>query len=95
VAQSTFLEFLRAHLPPPPARVLDVGCGQGEITTMLAAAGYDAIGIDPNAPQGGRFRRIRLEDVDPVEDGPFAAVVASLSLHHVRDLAGVFDHGCL
>lgn len=91
MAQSTFLDFLREQLPPPPARVLDVGCGQGELTTALAAAGYDAIGIDPNAPQGGRFRRIRLEDVDPAEDGPFDAVVASLSLHHIRDLDQALD----
>ncbi len=90
MSQSTFLDFLREHLPPPPLRVLDVGCGQGELTTALATAGYDAIGIDPNAPQGARFRRIRLEDVTP-EDGPFGSVVASHSLHHVRDLDAALD----
>lgn len=90
MAQSTFLDFARAHLPSPPARVLDVGCGQGELTTALAVDGYDALGIDPVAPQGDRFRRILLEDLGP-EEGPFDAVVASHSLHHVRDLGRALD----
>ena len=90
MAQSTFLDFASAHLPAPPARVLDVGCGQGELTTALAVAGYDVLGIDPLAPQGDRFRRVLLEDVAP-EEGPFDAVVASHSLHHVRDLGPALD----
>ena len=55
--------------------MLDVGCGQGELTTGLAVAGYDVLGIDPLAPQGDRFRRILLEDLG-VEEGPFDVVVA-------------------
>jgi len=51
------------HLPPPPARVLDVGCGQGALTTALAVDGYDVLGIDPLAPEGECFRRILLEDL--------------------------------
>jgi SAM-dependent methyltransferase len=90
VAQSTFLDFSRAHLPPPPARVLDVGCGQGELTTALAVDGYDVLGIDPLAPEGERFRRILLEDLE-LDEGPFDAVVASHSLHHVRDLGQALD----
>ncbi len=84
MAQSTFLEFVREHLPPPPARVLEVGCGQGELTTSLAVAGYDVLGIDPLAPPGDHFRRLKLEDVEDSES--FDGVVAGFSLHHVRDL---------
>lgn len=80
----TFEEFAREHLPAPPARVLEVGCGQGELTTALAVAGYDVLGIDPMAPQGELFRRITLEDVEA--DEVFDGVVASHVLHHVRDL---------
>jgi SAM-dependent methyltransferase len=90
VAQSTFLDFTREHLPPAPARVLEVGCGQGELTTALAAAGYDALGIDPGAPQGDLFRRVLVEDLEP-EEGPFDAVVAVHSLHHIRDLDSALD----
>jgi SAM-dependent methyltransferase len=90
MAQSTFLDFAREHLPPPPARVLEVGCGQGELTTALAVSGYDVLGIDPLAPEGEGFRRIRLEDLEPA-DGPYDAVVASYSLHHIRDLDHALD----
>ena len=90
MAQSTFLDFVREHLPPAPARVLDVGCGQGELTTALDVSGYDVLGIDPRAPEGERFRRIRLEDLEPA-DGPYDAVVASYSLHHIRDLDHALD----
>jgi SAM-dependent methyltransferase len=91
VAQSTFLDFARAQLPALPARVLEVGCGQGELTTALAVAGYNVLGIDPRAPQGERFRRVLLEDLDPEQEGPFDAVVASHSLHHIRDLDHALD----
>jgi SAM-dependent methyltransferase len=90
VAQSTFLDFARGHLPSAPARLLEVGCGQGELTTELAVAGYDVLGIDPLAPQGDLFRRIRLEDLD-LEEGPFDGVVASQALHHIRDLDHALD----
>jgi SAM-dependent methyltransferase len=70
--------------------VLDVGCGQGELTTALAVAGYDVLGIDPLAPQGDLFRRVRLEDLDD-DEGGFDAVVAVRSLHPIRDLAHALD----
>jgi len=81
---------VREHLPPAPARVLEVGCGQGALTTALAVDGYDVLGIDPVAPQGDSFRRIRLEDLEPT-DGPYDAVLASYSLHHIRDLDAGLD----
>jgi SAM-dependent methyltransferase len=78
--------FLREQLPPPPARVLEVGCGQhGTLATALSVAGWDVLAIDPMAPPGDIFRRLLLEELD-VAEGPFDAVVAVLSLHHVREL---------
>ena len=85
-SSSPFLDFARNYLPSPPARVLDVGCGQGELTTALAVAGYDVLGIDPLAPQGDLFRRVRLEDLED-DEGGFDGVVAVRSLHPIRDLA--------
>ena len=89
-----FEEFAREHLPPltgtgPPARLLEVGCGHGELTTALAVAGYDVLGIDPAAPHGELFRRLTLDELD--EPGPYGGVIAARSLHHIRDLDTALD----
>jgi SAM-dependent methyltransferase len=77
--------FVLRYLPPSPARVLEIGCGRvGDLTYALAAAGYDVVAVDPVAPEGPLFRRIPFEDF--TEPGPFDAVVASLSMHHLADL---------
>jgi len=47
------------------------------------------VAIDPEAPDGAIFRRTTIEAFG--EGGPFDAVVASLSLHHVADLGSVLD----
>ena len=77
--------FVLRYLPPSPARVLEIGCGPvGELTYAIAAAGYEIVAVDPVAPEGPFFRRIPFEDF--TEPGPFDAVVASLSMHHIADL---------
>jgi SAM-dependent methyltransferase len=81
--------FVHAHLPPPPARVLEVGCGRGDLARALARSGYRVIAIDPEAPGGELFRATTLENFADAD--PFHAVVASLALHHVADLSGALD----
>ncbi len=82
-------DFVLAHLPRPPARVLEVGCGRGDLARALAAAGHAVTAIDPDAPAGPLFRPVTLEDF--AERGPFDAAVASRSLHHVPDLAAALE----
>ena len=87
---TAFADFLLEHLPPPPARVLEVGCGtRGGVTPALAEAGYDAVGIDEEAPAGERFRQIRLEELE--EPAEFDAVVAERVFHHVHPLGDALD----
>jgi hypothetical protein len=80
-----FATFVLSHLPPPPARVLEVGCGEeGGVTPALVACGFDVLAIDPEAPEGPEYRRVTLEQVD--EPGRFAVAVAGRVLHHVHPL---------
>ena len=83
-----FLELIGEHVPVG-SRLLEVGCGDGELARALTEAGYEVTAIDPRAPEGEIFRRERLEDFDA--DQPFDAIVASLSLHHVADLGVAVD----
>jgi SAM-dependent methyltransferase len=78
------LAFVSAWLPELPARVLEVGCGDGELSRRLASAGWDVTGIDPEAPRDGPFVRATLEEFH--SDVPFDATVAIRSLHHLDDL---------
>ena len=39
-------ELLSEHLPSPPARVADLGCGTGTLSVLLADDGYQVDGLD-------------------------------------------------
>ena len=68
--------------------MLEVGCGrEGGLVEVLAARGYDALGVDPEAPEGERFVRGRFEELD----GEWDAVVAGRVLHHVHPLPAGLD----
>lgn len=82
-------DFILGQLPPAPARVLEVGCGEGGLATAMDAAGFDVTAVDPEAPDGPIFRRVRFEDLK--ETAAYDVAVASLSLHHVEDLDVVID----
>lgn len=81
---------VRDRLPAPPARVLEIGCGPlGGFVPQLRSRGYEALGVDPEAPDEEGYRRGKFEHVHV--PGRFDAVVASTSLHHVADPAEVLD----
>jgi len=80
--------FVRDSLPAPPGAVIEIGCGPlGGFVPMLRSAGYDATGVDPEAPDGPWYRQTEFERYEL--PGPAAAVVACTSLHHVADLGEV------
>jgi SAM-dependent methyltransferase len=90
-------EFVLGRIGSAPARVLEVGCGEGELARVLAHAGHSVTAIDPQGPkrqfeptpENPVFRRVGIEDLpDP---GPFDYIVAVLSLHHVEDLGTALD----
>jgi SAM-dependent methyltransferase len=78
------LAFVRANLPRPPARLLEVGAGDGELARTLADSGYEVVAIDPQ-PTGAGVRSVPLHELDE-PSGSFDAALAVTSLHHVEPL---------
>ncbi len=88
-------DWLAAVLPPPPARILDAGCGEGTLSGWLTGLGYQvtAIDSDPAAVDAARASGVPAvrADLAGYDDEPFDAVVMLLSLHHMHPLAEVMD----
>ena len=84
-----FTAFVLQELPPAPARVIEIGCGdRGGVVRELVDAGYDAIGVDPRAPSGERFLQVDFREVG----GSFDAAVAGRVVHHLDPLGPALDH---
>lgn len=81
------IAFVRSALPPAPARVLEIGAGDGSLADALRGAGYDVTAIDPRGE--GDVLAVALLDL---EAEPFDAAVAMTSLHHVEPLAESVAH---
>ena len=79
-----FGNWIREHTAPP-ARLLEVGCGDGELARKLSQDGFEVTAIDPEAPTGDIFETTSLEEF--TSTSPFDVVVASRSLHHIADLS--------
>jgi SAM-dependent methyltransferase len=84
VLDADVLAFVLSNLPPAPARVLEVGAGNGALARELTAAGYVVVAIDPQAGAPDVLP-IRLHELGEPES-PFHAAVAVVSLHHVDPL---------
>jgi SAM-dependent methyltransferase len=77
--------------PQPGERILDLGCGDGQLTARLVATGAIVVGVDASAEMlaAARVRGIdahegRAESL-PFADQTFDAVFSNAALHWVRD----------
>lgn len=89
-AQARSTAMLLERLPPPPARLLEVGIGLGTTLSRLRHLGYDAEGITPDPHQIAWVRshdpslpvtQVRFEDIIP--DRPYDTVIFQESAQYI------------
>jgi trans-aconitate methyltransferase len=85
------LELLK---PQPGERILDIGCGTGQLTSEIARSGAAVVGLD-NSPEmlaqaRNNFPQLSFEQADATNfrfREPFDAVFSNAALHWVKDKA--------
>ncbi len=55
--RAAWADLLLPLLPPAPAAVVDLGCGTGSLSLLLAEAGHDVCGVDFSTAMLGHARR--------------------------------------
>jgi SAM-dependent methyltransferase len=92
-ARPVWEPLLRVARIGPGTRVLDVGCGSGELLEHLQDRGAEPSGVDP-APRMAELARARAVGVDvrlgdferlPFDDGAFDALLAVNALQFAED----------
>lgn len=82
---------VKRHLDPRPGeRVLEVGCGRGHLTKVLAEWGVDVVGVDANP----RARQVAVSDrvqhmygeALEFDDASFQKIVSVHAIEHIPDL---------
>lgn len=78
--------------PKPGERILDIGCGTGQLTAAIAAAGAETLGIDSSPDMIGQarqnFPKLRFQLADArsfAVDRPFDAVFSNAALHWILE----------
>jgi SAM-dependent methyltransferase len=81
------VEWLAAQ---PGERILDLGCGDGQLTQRIAATGAQVVGVDASAEMvaAARARGVTADEGSaeslPYPDAQFDAVFSNAALHWVR-----------
>lgn len=98
-ADAYLTEMLINHLKPKPdGNYLDIGCGTGNYTIALASRGLNFTGVDPSEQMLASARQRSSEitwlrgnaESIPVDNGRFDGMIATLTIHHWKNLNKAF-----
>jgi trans-aconitate 2-methyltransferase len=94
-----FYDLLSLVRPVPGGRVVDLGCGSGELTAALhrRLAAAETLGLDSSpamleraAGQAGGGLRFELGDIADFQAGGWDVIFSNAALHWLPDQAGLF-----
>ena len=89
-------DFVKRFLPNDCCRILEVGCGTGELAARLVQDGYGVVAIDVDPESVAAARRLgvdsRVAKWPDFNDGKFDAVLFTRSLHHIHPLDRAVQH---
>jgi SAM-dependent methyltransferase len=82
--------FVERFLPRDCRRILEVGCGTGELAAHLLKDGYSVVAIDSDQDSVAAAQRLgvdaRVATWPDFDGGDFDAVLFTRSLHHIHPL---------
>src|SRR5205814_6869679 len=83
-------DFVRRFLPQRPQRILEVGCGTGELASRLLQDGCAVVAIDSDHDSVVAARQLGVDASvatwPDFDDGNFYAILFTRSLHHIHPL---------
>jgi SAM-dependent methyltransferase len=89
-------DFVKRFLPSESGRILEVGCGAGELAARLLKDGYAVLAIDSDRDSIAAAQRLgvdaRVATWPDFNDGQFDAVLFTRSLHHIHPLDESVGH---
>ncbi len=84
------LQFVVAHTLNSTLRILEVGCGNGELALRLQSLGFQVTAIDSSAEAVQQAKQLgidaRLVEWPDFDEKPFDAILFTRSLHHIHPL---------
>lgn len=104
LAQDIAEAIVRRGVLTPDTDAMDVGCGTGLLTVLLARKVRSVMAVDSSHGMLDALRaktarlkltnvKARLMDLDKGDalEGRYDLIVSSMTLHHIRDVASLFE----
>lgn len=84
------LTFILENIPSEPLRILEIGCGDGDLAKRLGELGHEVSAIDSEVTAVQEAMRLgvnaKVVNFPDYDDEPFDVILFTRSLHHIRPL---------